>query len=148
MTKICVRCGEPKGILQFSWKIKGVRRHSHCRSCQSKVSKGWYKKHKRRHIKNVRKNSHKYDEQSHLFICDYLNTHPCVDCGETDIVVLEFDHQDNKIAAVSKMLGAYASLKAIKTEVAKCEVRCANCHRRRTAKQFGSYRLKYSVPVA
>ena len=30
---------------------------------------------------------------------------------------------------------------SLKQEIAKCEVVCANCHRRRTAKQFGWYRL-------
>jgi hypothetical protein len=28
----------------------------------------------------------------------------------------------------------------LKAEIAKCQVRCANCHRRRTAAQFGWWR--------
>ena len=30
----------------------------------------------------------------------------------------------------------------VEAEIGKCEVRCANCHRRRTAVQLGAYRLK------
>jgi hypothetical protein len=58
-----------------------------------------------------------------------------VDCGEADPVVLDFDHIEDKIDNVSSIMSY--GLETIKEEIAKCEVRCANCHRRKTAKQFG-----------
>lgn len=52
----------------------------------------------------------------------------CVDCGNTDIRVLEFDHvRGVKVANVSRMV-LDASLDKIMAEIAKCEVRCRNCH--------------------
>ncbi|MDE1010550.1 MAG: hypothetical protein OSB38_33295 [Paraburkholderia fungorum] len=69
----------------------------------------------------------------------YLLTHPCVDCGEPDIVVLEFDHR----AGVEKKFDIGAAVtrgfskRAIEEEIAKCDVRCANCHRRKTYKERG-----------
>ena len=74
-------------------------------------------------------------------VLEYLLSNPCIDCGEADPVVLEFDHRDNKTANVSDGMRRGWSLKRIMEEVAKCDVRCANCHRRATAKSFGSYRL-------
>lgn len=62
----------------------------------------------------------------------------CQDCGEVDPVVLEFDHRDDKIMDVSTMIGS-RSWSVIQAEIAKCDVVCANCHRRRTAKRFGWY---------
>lgn len=64
------------------------------------------------------------------FIYDYLSKHPCVDCGNSNPIVLEFDHVvGKKRATISDMLRQGYSLKSIQEEVAKCEVRCANCHR-------------------
>jgi hypothetical protein len=59
-----------------------------------------------------------------------------IDCGESDPVVLDFDHRDRraKFANVSDML-TY-SIKRVISEIAKCDVRCANDHRRRTKKQI------------
>lgn len=63
-----------------------------------------------------------------------------MDCGENDPVVLEFDHISDKIDSVSRMICDSYSLDSLEKEIAKCEVRCANCHRRKTAKQLGWYK--------
>ena len=71
---------------------------------------------------------------------EYLLSHPC-GCGEVDPIVLDFDHDDasSKKEAVSVMIGHGWSWKSIEEEIAKCTVRCRNCHARRTAKQLGYY---------
>lgn len=75
---------------------------------------------------------------------DYLSTHPCVDCGETDVVVLEFDHIDRKRKRATVFSLLEHSWEVVEKEIAKCAVRCANCHRRRTAVQLGwTMRLSY-----
>jgi hypothetical protein len=69
-----------------------------------------------------------------------------VDCGESDPIVLDFDHVcGTKILEISRMIRGYAWA-AIWAEIQKCEVRCANCHRRKTSKQFGYY--AYLLPGA
>lgn len=75
-------------------------------------------------------------ERGRNFLRDYLSTHPCVDCGNTDVRVLQFDHREpeDKVNSPGQLVTSYAKLQA---EVAKCDVRCANCHMIRTAEQFG-----------
>ena len=74
-------------------------------------------------------------------ISEYLSAHPCVDCGEADPVVLDFDHiGDNKTATISYLLGTVAGWDKLASEIKKCEVRCANCHRRKTAREQGWYK--------
>ena len=56
-------------------------------------------------------------------------------------MVLEFDHVgDDKVANVSSLARRSAAWERIEAEIAKCEVRCANCHRRRTMANLRSYR--------
>ena len=64
----------------------------------------------------------------------------CMDCGEKDVVVLEFDHRDPKEKSGDISSLRFGSTKQLKEELAKCDVVCANCHRKRTAKMFGSWR--------
>lgn len=65
------------------------------------------------------------------FILEYLKNHHCVDCGESDPIVLEFDHIKDKYKEISKLIRGN-SFQKLKDEIVKCEVRCANCHRRKT----------------
>ena len=76
---------------------------------------------------------------------DYLADHPCVDCGEGDSRVLEFDHLHDKEALVSALAAWGAPRARLETEIARCEVRCANCHRRVTARRAGWSRLTGDV---
>lgn len=71
---------------------------------------------------------------------EYLSDKSCIDCGESDSVVLEFDHLRDKEMGVSTMMGTGYSWDAILLEIEKCEIVCANCHKRRTAKQFNWYK--------
>jgi hypothetical protein len=66
----------------------------------------------------------------------------CVDCGERDPLILEFDHVGPKTAKVTSLAWFGCSLKTIDDEIARCEVRCANCHRRVTARRGGHYRVR------
>lgn len=66
----------------------------------------------------------------------FLLDNPCVDCGESNPIVLEFDHIDEKFMEISEMIRHGFSIEKIFEEIQKCEVRCANCHRAKTAKDF------------
>ena len=69
-------------------------------------------------------------ERNQKYIISVLSA-GCVDCGNSDIRVLEFDHISNdKFKNVSAL--RTGSLEKIKEEIAKCEVVCANCHKIRT----------------
>ncbi len=65
----------------------------------------------------------------------YLNDHPCTDCGEADVVVLDFDHVGPKSADVAALVANGRALWCVIDEVERCEVVCANCHRGRTARR-------------
>ncbi len=71
-----------------------------------------------------------------IYIWSYLSSHSCVDCGEKDPIVLEFDHIRDKTFTISSV-GRDKKLLDVKKEIEKCQVRCANCHRRKTSIQFG-----------
>jgi hypothetical protein len=66
----------------------------------------------------------------------YFVEHPCVDCGETDRDVLDFDHvRGEKRFNVAQLRSGPWSLQRLIDEVAKCDVRCSNCHRKITRKR-------------
>src|SRR5262245_52613167 len=60
--------------------------NAHCRDCRGA---------------NRRAKGVEIREEKRRWIIEYLLTHPCVICGEMDIVVLEFDHIGNKYGNVA-----------------------------------------------
>jgi hypothetical protein len=70
------------------------------------------------------------------FLLDHLRQNPCVGCGETDVIVLEFDHVGPKRGKGVVSLAFYEhSLTLLQEEIDHCEIRCINCHRRDTIRR-------------
>jgi hypothetical protein len=63
-----------------------------------------------------------------MAVYEYLLSHPCVDCGIANPVVLTFDHFRDKVLEVSNMVMQSFGVETIFAEIAKCDVRCFNCH--------------------
>ena len=61
--------------------------------------------------------------------------------------MLDFDHRDpsSKRIEVGKLAAYATSWSRVEAEIAKCSVRCANCHRRRTAELGGWARHRTEV---
>ena len=136
--RVCTTCGLEKPVVEFAFVPARQRLHVYCRTCKSAYNRKHYLDNKAQYIRNVMRKKGERLTVNRRLVWDYLVQHPCVDCHEADPIVLEFDHRDpqHKTAAVSQMVSDY-SWERIQLEIAKCDVRCANCHRRRTARQFG-----------
>jgi len=81
-------------------------------------------------------------KRNRAYVLNYLLQSPCVDCGEQDPVVLEFDHiSGEKVNEISLLTWSGCPLSVLRREMLKCEVRCANCHRRKTARERSWYRF-------
>jgi len=131
-----------KDIEEFAWKNQAAgRRHARCRTCVSAVSREHYAKFRDDYLERTKRRRGKCREENQRRILEYLSLHPCVDCGETDVVVLEFDHRGNKSFTVAYMM-QFIQWPKMEAEIAKCDVRCANCHRRKTAAELGHWRFK------
>lgn len=63
---------------------------------------------------------------------EYKKTLSCEICGENHPATLDFHHKDKseKKMIVSDAVGRGYSKKNIKSEIEKCIVLCANCHRK------------------
>jgi hypothetical protein len=142
--KVCTRCGPPaQPIENFAMRNRktGGRQYI-CRKCQSQYVQAHYHANRAMYIEKARVRNTKQTQINAEFMIEYLSNHPCVDCGESDIIVLEFDHLRDKVADVSVLARGGYSIEAIQREIDKCEVVCANCHRRRTARRAGTYRYR------
>lgn len=132
-TFLCTRCGRSLPGEAFPRKAKGsLFLQSWCRDCFSAFNWANYAANRPREIARIRANELRNREQNRIRVREYLASHHCVDCGEDDPDVLEFDHLHDKRYDVSNMVQRGMSWSLIETEIAKCEVRCANDHRRKT----------------
>ena len=105
---------------------------------QREASRKHYAKHREKVIAKAKEYSKTARQRVRAYITNHLLQNPCVDCGETDIIVLEFDHiGDDKDFNISDAVRVGYGMPKLKAEIAKCEVRCANCHRKKTYERGG-----------
>jgi hypothetical protein len=141
--RVCRVCGETRPLVDFPHRsLKKQTRQWICKSCQRAYSQDWYRRNRDRQIGSSYRNTVRVRREAARAVRQYLRGHPCVDCGESDPRVLDFDHLRDKVAEISVLIRQGRPWPVIKLEIDKCAVRCANCHRRRTVRESGGYRLK------
>ena len=141
----CYRCGETKAAEAFAWRRKNRnQRDSFCRPCRAEYHREHYLANRRRYIDQAQKRKRQLRLERTRFLIEFFRLHPCCECGESDPVVLEFDHLRDKAFSVGEKL-TYRNWEEVLAEIEKCEVVCANCHRRRTAQRRGSVRSLLTV---
>jgi Fe-S cluster biosynthesis and repair protein YggX len=136
--KRCPQCKKVKKLEEFAVATRRKDgRQSTCKSCKREWDRQIYLRNPQKYA--ARNMAHRAFLRRR--IVEYLQSHPCTDCGQQDVVVLEFDHVgDDKVRDVSSMMSRGMSWSAIAKEITKCEVVCANDHRRRTARRGDHYR--------
>lgn len=124
-TKVCKRC-EQQLPLEVFVELKGTRckggklcRHPKCNQCRNKTLLD----------APAAKAKAEYLEQ--------VKAGPCTDCGNRfPSECMDFDHLDStKKHFCVGVSWRWVSLEDIRSEVAKCELVCSNCHRTRTKKR-------------
>ena len=138
--RVCGRCGAWKPIDEFAWRRKHKgQRDNYCRACRADYNREHYLANKQRYVDQARAQMQRLAVERHRYLLEYFGANPCADCGETNPLVLEFDHLRDKCFNIGSAL-PYRNWKSILAEIEKCEVVCANCHRVRTAIRMGSNR--------
>lgn len=143
--KICTKCGSAKDSFLFTRRKQSTDDlSSWCRDCYRENWNVRYRENHRHYRNSHNASRSKIREQNARQIFEYLKKHPCVNCQESDPIVLEFDHRNgfDKIESISNLIRD-ASWSRIEQEIEKCDVLCANCHRRKSAAQFGYKRYIY-----
>jgi hypothetical protein len=125
---------------------KSGRLHAHCKACYGEHRKTYAVEHyfkygdQYRERAKVRRAMVRRGLQDQLVA--YMKDKMCIDCDESDIRVLEFDHLDptTKKFGISKAMTDGKKWEEILIEISKCQILCANCHKKRTAAQFGWFK--------
>lgn len=145
--KKCSKCFENKDESDYFYrdKKKGIRRID-CKECckeyRKNYSKKHYEKYKSEYIARAKIRNEKLKAERQKQIIEYLLDKSCEQCGESDIRVLDFDHKDprDKKFNISKAINQGIEWELILKEIEKCQILCANCHRKRTSAQFNWYK--------
>jgi Zn-finger protein len=129
----CSKCGKAKALSSFQLAKRKGRKPSRDGRCKPCVSAYGRVKHK-----NINKDTRGY-------VFDYLKTHPCVDCGESNVLALEFDHLHSKKFDISNALITNKTMAILKAEIKKCVVRCSTCHRIKTHIERDTWKYNLSL---
>lgn len=111
---VCKYCGDdlPENRFQIANTVKGVvYRRKKCTSCKQK-------------------DQNKRGKANLAIVQQYKAEKGCYVCGMKDHRALQLHHSDpsTKDGNVSDMIVRKFGINVIMTEVAKCNVICANCH--------------------
>jgi len=88
----------------------------------------WYLKNKTSEKKHVKRRK----QEIKNWIQEYKSNLKCSECEEDHPATIDFHHKTGeKDQSVSNLVANGYSIERIKKELNKCEVLCANCHRKK-----------------
>jgi hypothetical protein len=145
--RTCSKCHKRLHKTEFFMRsvIKSLY-HSQCKGCYKHQRENSYPKHYKARGEAYRKRALSSQARKraefHTRMLEVLRSQACSRCGEDDIRVLEFDHVDKseKSFSISQSIRLNKSWDETVSEMQKCQILCANCHKKRTAVQFNWYK--------
>tara|TARA_R100000781_G_scaffold103149_1_gene66736 strand:- start:290 stop:751 length:462 start_codon:yes stop_codon:yes gene_type:complete len=141
--KLCSVCKKIKPINEFSFKSKAKNKtHCYCKPCFRLYAKKHYERNREKYGIVRRRTSIRARKRNSIFILEFKLSNPCLVCGEKDPEVLQFDHinREEKFKGVSELKKGY-SINTLLDEIFKCQILCANCHQKKTNKEFNRKKL-------
>lgn len=143
-SKVCRACKDTKPYSEFNLAKKNHDGHAYnCKACSRPYAKKYYENNRERLKDSQSASLQESIKRKRDYLIGHYRGNPCVDCGETDILVLQSDHQRDKAHEIARLVNSGHSLQTLVDELSKCLTRCSNCHQRVTAKSFGFWRLEY-----
>ncbi len=126
--RTCSSCKISKPLTEYNDTL--TKKQSLCRECNKAYQKAHYIQNKPTYISNKKAR----EKANHDWLKEYKSTLQCSRCPENNPVCLDFHHRDPE----TKLFGIgndhyKVSLKKLQEEIAKCDVLCANCHRKEHA---------------
>lgn len=108
------------------------KKHSYCKKCHSLYMANYYKMNPSKALAPRIKR-----KQIIKDIKNKAKDIPCADCGiKYPPYVMDFDHQEDKEYEIASLSSRFISIEKVLAEIAKCDVVCANCHRKRTFDRY------------
>src|SRR5262245_33982272 len=92
-SRTCAGCGQEKPIDDFNYRVKarGLRQR-YWRVCTRLQLRAHYEQNSPVYLRKARSRNDQVKRRNQENLLAYLARHPCVDCGEADVVCLQFDH--------------------------------------------------------
>lgn len=119
--RLCGRCKEEKSPDEFAWRRKALgQRDNYCRACRTAYKHEHYAANKQRYIDAARRRTERI-------------------VAERTAYLVSFFHLREKQFSVGQGLRERPWIDVL-AEIEKCDVVCANCHRRRTNRRGGFIR--------
>ena len=126
--KVCAKCFKDKLLSEF-YKSHSSKDgyYSYCKVCDSVINREWRKANK----ELCRTYSRKNVDKKRQFCIDCKKGLKCAKCGEGHPACLVFHHRDPKEKEFDIGDGFWSkSVERVMNEIAKCDVLCANCHKK------------------
>lgn len=144
--KTCSRCRAEKAVSEFNKKTRnkdGLQ--AWCRDCSRVAGRAGYYRNPTKQKESAKRLKKANKRLNRAFLIKYKTETPCFDCGAFyPSYVMDFDHVFGEKRLDISRLVTYKH-ETMLSEIAKCQLVCSNCHRKRTFERSGKSEEDFSI---